>query len=393
MKNIVKNNFAFNLLFFSLLSLGQLQRIEVTSQLSIYLHELVIGIYLLYLWLKHQLIWPSVFTWSKATKLFFSWLIITLIFHSVFSQNNFIVSILYYGRWFTYYLFALNLAQQQKPSQLLKWLLSSGLLFCFWGLLQYCLLPDLRFLKVLGWDDHFYRLTSTQLDPNFAGLLTIFTFICLLFSQLKIKPIFITIIKGFTLLALAFTFSRASFLSFLVLILSLEIIRIKKLIKIPTSYPAFIFLLLAILISQILLKTQNIGGEGIKLNRTSTITARLTDSQLSLRNLNPSQWLIGRGLINQQILYTETQFINHSKFPNNLFLLILQTSGLIGVSLFLFSFKNIIAKIYQEKIVFLPILLATITHSMFNHSLLQNFIFLWLNLLWYTLPKNQKFKV
>lgn len=414
MKSIVKNKFAnhsllggftsaqssfkllnftfiFNLIFFSLLSLGQLQRISLNNQLSFYLIDLVIILYLAWKLISKQLLWPQFKKWSKSSQYFFAWLLIATTFHCFFSPKNILFTFLYSGRWLAYFLFVFNFVQNQKnqSTNLIYYLLGSGILFAFWGLLQYFLLPDLRFLKVLGWDDHYYRLTSTQLDPNFAGLIIIFTFASLKLTALKLNQSLVKLLEILLLLALALTFSRASFLSFLVFILSLELSRAKFNLKLKPSYPAFILLSLFILLSQILLKQFNIGGEGVKLNRTSSIDARLTDSQQNFEQLKTQEYLLGQGLITSRQLNSNSQFENHAKFPSNLLVLIFQTGGLIGLILFLFFLKDFSQKIYQHKIIFLPILLATLTHSMFNHSLLQNFIFLWVNLLWYMLPQNR----
>ena len=44
-----------------------------------------------------------------------------------------------------------------------------GSLIIWFGILQYALVPDLRSLHILGWDDHLNRLAGSFLDPNFTG--------------------------------------------------------------------------------------------------------------------------------------------------------------------------------------------------------------------------------
>src|SRR3990170_8831618 len=42
------------------------------------------------------------------------------------------------------------------------------------GWIQYLWLPDLRDLKYIGWDDHYFRLFGTFLDPAFMGIILVF---------------------------------------------------------------------------------------------------------------------------------------------------------------------------------------------------------------------------
>ena len=51
------------------------------------------------------------------------------------------------------------------------------------GLLQYLFFPDLRFLKTIGYDDHYFRLTFPFLDPNYTGAFLAF----ISFYSLKTK--------------------------------------------------------------------------------------------------------------------------------------------------------------------------------------------------------------
>src|SRR3989338_6680935 len=39
------------------------------------------------------------------------------------------------------------------------------------GLGQYIFLPDTRFLLSYGWDEHYWRLIGTVLDPNYMGVM------------------------------------------------------------------------------------------------------------------------------------------------------------------------------------------------------------------------------
>ncbi|MFZ2202248.1 MAG: hypothetical protein WAV56_02515, partial [Microgenomates group bacterium] len=51
-----------------------------------------------------------------------------------------------------------------------RYLVLAAAILLIIGSLQYFLLPDVRFLAYLGFDDHYYRLIGSFLDPNFTGL-------------------------------------------------------------------------------------------------------------------------------------------------------------------------------------------------------------------------------
>jgi len=87
-----------------------------------------------------------------------------------------------------------------------------GLSVALFGLVQYFFWPDLIALKYLNWDDHYFRLISLFLDPNFTGIILIFTFILFHFDKdkwLMNKNIVLAIL----LLSISLTYSRSTFLS------------------------------------------------------------------------------------------------------------------------------------------------------------------------------------
>ena len=108
---------------------------------------------------------------------------------------------LYYLRAFSYPFIALSY-HKQSSGDLKKVSIFSVFLFILFSLGQYLLLPDLRLYKNLGFDDHYYRLAGTLLDPNFTG--AIFASLSIFFI-LK-KDYFLSLIG---LISISLTFSRA----------------------------------------------------------------------------------------------------------------------------------------------------------------------------------------
>lgn len=224
----------------------------------------------------------------------------------------------------------------------------SILLFLIFGLTQYLFLPDLRFLKYLGHDDHFYRLVGTFLDPNFTGaLLSAISLIFIYFNQYLLLLI--------SLVSLALTFSRASYLSFLVGIVLYAII-FKK-------YKA---ILVVCLLSLGIFLSPKPFGEGVNLLRTFSIFSRLENINYGL-TLFTQKPLLGWGY-------------NTLNMPiSNSFVSVLATSGIVGFIAFLNLIKTIFIKSKKLNVVILTTLLV---HSLFNNTL----FFIWvMAFFWVTL--------
>ncbi len=160
-------------------------------------------------------------------------------------------------------------------------------LLALFGWVQYLIFPDLTRMKYFGWDDHFFRLTGTLLDPNFMGILLVLG-IGLEFSNFQFS-IFKSFKKIFYLITLAFTYSRASYLSWLVLLFGWGINKIfakpikggiLKLARIffrsLTAYSVYFWLAVSAIIFVLMPRPT---GEGGDLTRTASISGRLESYQ------------------------------------------------------------------------------------------------------------------
>lgn len=210
-----------------------------------------------------------------------------------------------------------------------RYLTISAVLFLFLGFLQYLLFPDVRFLSYLGFDDHYFRLIGSLMDPNFTGLVLV------IFTLLAPKLFFLL-----PLFALALTFSRASFLALAVSLLYLSVV--KKQFKL-------LFLLLTLGIFLYFIPKPF--GEGVNLLRTFSIISRFENQRQALVVFakNP---LLGVGFGPLKV--------------DNSFIFVLATTGVVGFITFLVFLKktwqitpNPLAK---------AALLAILIHSLFNNS-------------------------
>lgn len=417
-----------------LLSLGQLQRFSFKT-INFYAHDLMIVLYLLiaiarqcWQWQKTQAInntaclrlfslcqigifklaskfvyqllnklWQKFNQQSWLNKITFIYLPLVFIIHNTTGEQDNLLSWLYILRWLTYFAFIIVVKKKVSQKALNYYLIIIGLLFSFWGLMQYYLLPDTRFLKVLGWDDHYYRLLSTQLDPNYAGILLILFFWQWQKKLWQIKSIWHHAVSSMFILSLTLTYSRSSYLAFIAsLVFHITFSRImgwKKDYETKNawqnlSYPIIylaVFLLIFIFnmtFNQLVLKPT---GEGVKLERTASSIARINSLTKTLNNTSGLQWLIGKGVMLKDTQHLAEHWPNHAKFPPNLLVLIIQFTGIIGLGLasyqliWFFYKTNFFAK-NNSQLCLASTYLAVIVHSQFNHTLLQAFVLLLLGM-------------
>lgn len=298
------------------------------------------------------------FTKYKNTPLFrslnlFWFSLLTSILYNLWQQKlqapN--LNFLYYLRALVYPFVAFSVATN-KTVDLKKTTQSSGLIFIIFAFLQYILLPDLRIYKNLGFDDHYYRLAGTLLDPNFTGAILATITIYLLL----VKKLFASII---VLVGLALTFSRASYLSFLVTIST--IIFQKKYLKL-----LFVFPVLAILIYF----APKPFGEGVNLFRTYSITSRLTSFNNGLQLYKESPFL-GTGF--GQLVGQAGQRVS----VDNSYIFLLAGSGILGLASFLIVLYSVLKSTDKKTIL---LLLPILIHSFFNNS----FFYIWImSLFWF----------
>ena len=267
--------------------------------------------------------------------------------------HNLSLALLYLARVFIYpvlYFVALS----QKPQELLKIAFFSFSLFLTFGLFQYFFLPDLRFFKLLGFDDHYYRLTAGLLDPNFTGAIFASLPFFFLFTK-RYLPLF------FSLVALSLTFSRASYLSFFLSLLAYAF-----------YFKKYKTLLLIALLTFAIYLAPKPFGEGVNLTRTFSILSRLESWQTGLQ-LFAQKPLLGWG-------YNTLTDLNGKRISiDNSFIYLLATSGLLGF----LSFLNLLRVAFKNTSpVNRLVILSLLLHSLFNNS----FFFIWLMaMFWITL--------
>ena len=305
-------------------------------------------------------------------KYFFA-LIIVLVFSFAISLQFNLLPFLYLFRFITYLLFGLLLSKHLKKDfqkkLLIKYLYIDSLFISFFGLVQYFLLPDLRQLKVWGWDDHYFRLVSTFLDPAFVGIIIVLGIVLSLYLKKR---------KSLLLLvpSLLLTYSRASFLS--LVIVSFSLLKPKKFIIFSTIF----------VISLLMLPT-NMKGEGVNLLRTSSIFYKLENYQNSLEIIK-SNPLFGVGYNN--ICNYQKESVNSCYGLDNSFLLILATTGVVGIiSFFYFIFNLIKSSSNKTNQLLVNSLLAIFVHTQFTNTIFYSWVLVWMASI-FAISQDQKLK-
>lgn len=376
---------------FIIFPFGQLNRFPLASiglelskypEANLYLLDLVVaGIG--GCWLVSKLMRKKRPTFPLLTKPIFLFSVIaflSLVFNSpLLSSGEVVVAGLYLFRWFVYALFYFALFDLLKSREgrkagleklLPNLLISAGVVSAGLGLLQYFLIPNLKFLKYLNWDPHYYRLVGTFLDPAFLGMILVFTLILLAGRLKKFPTLLGYLLFGLVYLALALTYSRSSYLAYLA---GMGFIGWVK--KAPA------FLIVVILIGGLtLMVLPQPAGEGGQLARTYTIEARIRNWQQSAK-IAGDNLLLGVGFNAYRYAQRDYGFLKEGwkashagAGADSSFLFVLATTGIFGFVAYLWFWREVM------RISSLEVRasgLALITHSFFNNSLFYVWIMIW----------------
>jgi hypothetical protein len=276
-----------------------------------------------------------------------------------------LVAGLYLIRLIAYFGLYLVAYEYRRTIPYKKILMFAGLTVAVFGLFQYVIWPDTSGLKYLGWDDHYYRLIGTFLDPGFTGIILVLTL--MLFTK---SALFYWILP-----ALLLTYSRASFLAFWV---GLGLLGLSgKLDKKILTLTILTFLIFIII-------PRKSGGEGVLLTRTSTIEARIGGWQNSWAIIKKNL-VFGVGFNAYRYAQLKAGFLsddwqtNHAAAGvDNSFLFTWATTGLFGLLGLMVLLGKMLQKSWGKSPVLFASLTAVVTHSLFSNTLFYPWIMGWL---------------
>lgn len=390
----------FRFLIFIILVLfpfGQLTKIPLgIPGVSVYLQDLIVSL-LFVLWIIYHFLKKKPFLKPFLMLPILVFIVAALLSLSInfwrLDLYKLFVSFLYLARWsiyagvyFVVYEISSNYVIKRLRYKLLELLSIVGIITGLFGLLQYFLYPNLRNLSYLGWDPHQYRVFGTFFDPGFLGIILVLTLILLLCFKTGGQTLRIG--GGLLVsLALALTYSRSSYLAlFLVLIVHAWVKKSIKFLLIPLFLLVFTFILLP-----------RPAGEGVKLERYSTVQARIDNWRQTLKIIR-DQPIFGVGFNSLRFIKKDYGFLEkdwqsaHSGAgADSSLLFVWATTGCLGLGVYLWMWWRVIQnsklqlknKKFKEKAedFYSCILVSTVAlfvHSLFLNSLFYPWVMIWM---------------
>ena len=380
---------------------GQLNRLPISlfqsPEIRFYLTDLVMFLLILTWGIWRFLLIKKKYTLPPLTKPIFLFLMIAIISlivnSSRLSIRELFVSGLYLLRWIVYaglYFVLIDLKDRfnyLKWSSMVNYLIVLGAMTAIFGLVQYLIWPDIGFLEVFGYDPHYFRLVGTFFDPGFVGIILVLTLILLVVSNwekigiFKLKNLPVHCLLFTLYCSLALTYSRSSYLAYL---MGMGVIAFIK------KAPRFFLIILFIGALTLLILPRQSGGEGIRLERTSTIQARAGSWRNALI-ISRDHPLIGVGFNafryaqrDYGFLKEQWQESNAGAGADSSLLFVLATTGIIGFLTYLGIWWKILR---IGNLTILASALAILIHSLFLNSLFYPWVMAWM---WILLAKENK---
>ncbi len=336
--------------------LGELTRIYLGNSIGISLLDIVSFfslIYVIFLYVKNKN--DQIFSNLKYFLFFIGICFLSLLLNlRNFTVNQILISSLYLWRFISYfsiYFLAKKLWIKNKKL-LINSLFIWGISFIVLGFLQYILYPNLRNLYYLGWDDHLYRLFSTFLDPDFAGVF-IASFIIYLFTFFKKRNKKINIIIPISIIisfiSLLLTYSRGAFIAFFISLIILVFISKNKIYKYLLGIFILFFILFAAFFTNSklepinLLRTYSISQRFISLNHAFTIFSKSPIWGIGFNTYRYEQEKLG-------FLKNNSDISHAGAGTDNSFIFILATTGVIGLFFYLLLFKKLLQKFWKSSL-------------------------------------------
>ncbi len=279
-----------------------------------------------------------------------------------------LASFVYIARWVVsvYSAWSLHVWLSRRPTHVTRWISLWSITFVGLGIAQYLLLPDPRIFFYIGWDDHLFRAFGTLLDPLFFGLVS--SLIAWKGAQRlsqHSKMGAILFVSG--LLGVAFSYSRLAILA-TVLWIALEWLSENR--TVLTQFTAQKFLkslqqsaaLLSILFLLVVLSPKDGGGEGQKLLRTRSLTARTEAAQSDITNQNSSQdFFLGSGWYTRSEI-SDDGVQNNARLADSAWLQIWLSGGVVGVVLFAVA----IHPVRRNPVVWWHLIVGLVSVSLFS---------------------------
>ena len=301
--------------------------------------------------------------------------------------ETFLISFLYLVRFIAYVslYFITKEFDSNTKNKISILLLFSGFITVLIGYVQYFYYPNLGNLIYLGWDEHLYRMFSSFLDPNFAGIFFVIYFIyTLVFVKNYLirrniyKLILVTLLSFFTLIAIYLTYSRSALIMLFISIITFLILNKKS---------KLIFIVVLILSLMIFISPKSFKTEGTNLLRTVSSESRITSMKYGLYIFEKNP-IFGVGF--NAYRYAQNKYLGLNNIywrtthagagTDNSFIFVLATTGVVGFIAYLYLILNILnlAKSNLTKNRYSAVLFSSLSGLLISSIFINSFFYVFL---------------
>lgn len=351
-------------------SLGEFGQFPFGATLSVSLTDLLLALTIgfLLIWqvgIKRSRLWPDQFEWMIV---FWVWAGLSLVFSKDLSGGVYLGRFILFSASF-YLGWVLINSKVVKQTQLINWMIISGLILALAGFFQLVFFPNLTGLTDLGFDPHQGRLVSTFLDPNLLGA---FLNICLgltLWRFLDTRNRRWLLVATILVLAIIPTLSRSAYLMLLAISLILGFWQWRQLL---------IGLIVLIVVMSLLPQVHERLSGAIRFD--VTVKARVESWQKGL-TIFKAQPLTGVGFNNLRAAYERANLVKvfsqdggHAGAGNDSSLIfLLATTGLPGLAIMTIFWGKLVTHLMSARssgtVILLTILAGLFLDSQFINSL------------------------
>lgn len=380
------------IIFLASLALGQIGAISITSGVTLYAHDIVLACILCISLFRKKLPFFSCRLFWPIICFFVVSIISVICSFSYLPYLSTLKGSLYLIRWIFYA--SIYVIVSKESHSVRAWMVGlffTGVTFAGIGLIQYFCYPDLRNLYYLGWDPHFMRVFSTLFEPNYLGIILVLTmYIGVYLIQIQGKrQLLFALAMCVVASAFLLTYSRSSFIAFIVGISVWMVLHWKNQIQKAVIYGLCTIVLFCLFIVA-LPKSE---GEGTKILRSASSIARIGSWERGI-SLIREKPVFGFGFNMLKYVQKAKGWVNEEKIANraatgldNSLLFVASSTGLVGLTAYLFliySTFSLLKKSVKEKYfvifkeLYLASLIALLIHSFFVNSLFYPWVLIWL---------------
>lgn len=386
--NIIANKLIF--IYLAIFPLGQLIRIDVELlglNFPLHLADIVAGlaaVMVIFRFVRTNPVFDKMLTFllTAAFSLMFSLTLFSPV--EVLGGSLYLIRLFAYGSLF---LLACNISVKKLRTKITLYnsLIVVSLFVGIFGWIQYFWVPDLRFLKYIGWDDHLYRLTSTFFDPTFTGILLVFGFLSSYIKYLVAKDKRLLILLTFFLITIAFTYARSAYLALIAGVVASFYLKGKEDARFNKVKISGILVILGLFFLIPLLPRPS--SEGVKLERLYSVHAKFENYAQTTEIIKKFP-VFGVGLNNMcpaRVRYLgDIGPKSHScSGSDSSLLLIFATTGIVGLIIFAYIAmeikKNLAGNMFGQS--FIVCSASIFTHSLFVNSLFYPWVMGWMAIL------------